>query len=230
MRPHDDRREQHRHRHRGGHCLGHAVARQIAAQDREQGRKERERHPVIQIGRVDADLGPLPAKDVGKRRALENLPLEPVAEMLAGVEAAAEHAHQVLRAEKGQPHAALEIGQQNVLAKARQAVAAVHTVMRRGEGASGNAADRCHVVEQVAVGRLRVLERGENAVGESRGAQPAAGERQHDRVLAHEVHGRAHVGRRGGRQRRVRRRIEHRCGAAREHRQDDKKDRGPCVR
>jgi hypothetical protein len=46
--------------------------------------------------------------------------------------------------------------------------------MGRGDRASGDAADQCDVVEEIAVGRLDALERGENAMGKSRGAQPAA--------------------------------------------------------
>ena len=45
--------------------------------------------------------------------------------------------------------------------------------MSCGERASGNAADQGEVVEQIAIRRLDALERGENAVGKSRGAQPA---------------------------------------------------------
>src|SRR5207249_468872 len=80
--------------------------------------------------------------------------------------------------------------------KSRETLAAVYAVIGRSKGASGNAADQCDVVEQIAAGCLDALERGENAVGKSRGAQTAAGQRQHDRVLAHEVRTRAHVERR----------------------------------
>ncbi len=45
---------------------------QIAAENREKGRNERERHPVIEIGCLNAYFGPLAAKDVRKRRAVKH--------------------------------------------------------------------------------------------------------------------------------------------------------------
>ena len=213
-RPHDDGREKHRHRHRRRNRVGHAIARQIAAENREEGRKEGERHPVIEVRCLNAYVGSRAAKDVRKRRAVKSLAIERIAEILAGVDAATEHSHQVRRVVQRQPHPALETGQQHLAAKPPETLAAVHAVIRCSQGASRNAVDQCDVVEEVAIGRLDALERGENAVRESRGAQPTARERQHDRVLAHEVRARAHVASCGRRQRLVRRRVEHGSRAA----------------
>ena len=37
---------------------------------------------MIEIGRVDADFGALPAKDVGERRAVEDLAIERIGDLL----------------------------------------------------------------------------------------------------------------------------------------------------
>ncbi len=174
---------------------------------------------MIQVGRVDADFGSLAAVDVGEGRAVEDRVVEPVAEILAGVEPAAEDAAQIPRAVRRQAQPALEVGEQHFTAEARETLPAIDAVVRRGKRAAGNAADHRHIVEQVAVGGFHLGESGEHPVREGRRAQTASRERKHDRVLVHEVLSRAHVGRRRPGERLVRRRVEHRRGAGGEHEQ-----------
>ena len=105
----DDGREKDRHCHRRRNRVGYAIARQIAAENREKGRNEGERDPVVEIRCLNAYFGPLAAKDVRKRRAVKHPAIQRIAEILAGVEAATQHAHQIRGAVQRQSHPALEI-------------------------------------------------------------------------------------------------------------------------
>ncbi len=134
--------------------------------------------------------------------------------------------HEVRGIQEREPQAALEAGQQHLLAEPPQPFAPVEPVVGGGERAPGDAAHDRQVVEEIAPGRLLAFERGEHAMRERRRAQPAAGERHDDGVLAHDVGRRAHARRHPACPRLVARLVENRGGAAAKARGGDEEDGG----